>query len=60
MFCPALPSKPTELFMINQRGCDAIQCLGYYLITSKLEHSDKILPYLINILKIKFAHKMAT
>ena len=50
MFCPPL-LKHTEHYIMNQRNRDAIKCLCFYLINSKLDHINKILPYLIDILE---------
>lgn len=52
MFCPQPPSKPTEVFAIDQSGRNSILCLMYYLVQSKLEHSSKILPYLTSVFKV--------
>ena len=49
--CPANPSSSVDVFVFNQRGTDGILALGLFELRSNLQYKDKIMPYLVEVLK---------
>lgn len=49
--CPARPLSPADVFVFDQRGLDAVLALGLFELQSGLQYKDKVLPYLIDVLK---------
>ena len=56
-FCPVMPSKPMEAFILTSRVNDGVYCLLYYLVKSNLEHVDYIIEYLKKLLETSFRAK---
>ncbi|KAL0266294.1 UNVERIFIED_CONTAM: hypothetical protein PYX00_008881 [Menopon gallinae] len=48
-FCPVQDEK--GIFQIDQRGQDGIIALGIYLLESGFQHSENIIPYLLQLLQ---------
>nr|XP_058953334.1 phosphatidylinositol 4-kinase alpha-like [Pocillopora verrucosa] len=49
--CPANPASDTEVFVFDQRGTDGVLALGLFELHSSLQYKEKIMPYLVNVLK---------
>ncbi|XP_020624721.1 phosphatidylinositol 4-kinase alpha-like [Orbicella faveolata] len=49
--CPANPSSPSDVFILDQRGTDGILALGLFELHSNLQYKEKIIPYLVDVLK---------
>ena len=49
--CPASPSSSTDVFILDQRGIDGILALGLFELHSNLQYKEKIMPYLVEVLK---------
>lgn len=49
--CPARPSSSTDAFIFDQRGTDGILALGLFELHSNLQYKEKIIPYLVDVLK---------
>ena len=49
--CPAYPSSSTDVFILDQRGTDGILALGLFELHSNLQYKEKIMPYLVDVLK---------
>ena len=49
--CPANPSTPSDVFILDQRGTDGILALGLFELHSNLQYKEKIIPYLVDVLK---------
>lgn len=56
-FCPVMPSKPMEAFILTSRFNDGVYCLLYYLVKSNLEHVGHITEYLKKLLEMSFRAK---
>ena len=49
--CPGRPSSIDDIFVFDQRGLDAVLALCLFELQSGLQYKDKVLPYLIDVLK---------
>ena len=49
--CPACPASLSEAFILDQRGSDGILALGLFELYSNLQYKEKIMPYLLDVLK---------
>ncbi|CAH3130736.1 unnamed protein product [Porites lobata] len=49
--CPASPSSSSDVFILDQRGTDGILALGLFALHSGLQYKEKIMPYLVDVLK---------
>ena len=50
--CPARPSSSSsnDVFILDQRGIDAIIALELFELKSNLQWKDKLMPYLVDVL----------
>ncbi|KAK2556707.1 Phosphatidylinositol 4-kinase alpha [Acropora cervicornis] len=49
--CPACPDSLSDAFILDKRGSDGILALGLFELHSNLQYKEKIMPYLLDVLK---------
>ena len=49
--CPTCPASLSDAFILDQCGSDGILTLGLFELHSNLQYKEKIMPYLLDVLK---------
>ena len=49
--CSACPNSLSDAFILDKRGSDGILALGLFELHSNLQYKEKIMPYLLDVLK---------